>query len=192
MVIIDCKHTHGSSGLAAAGPLTLPQVMPPAPDEPKDMQPRIMELLSVLIEAVHSPLHLQDTHSRNYLKIPEAKVDCVGLAGTTVAWSAVVLLIELRLDDGKLVALLGQLMGRCWTPFRQQTWRRKAYALAITQGLVQGFVFTRVPPSVRLTLHESPAQPLSASPASAGVQLLARLQHAGCSWAMTIRQRLSH
>lgn len=139
------------------------------------MQPHIMELLTVLAEDLKSPLHLQDTHSRNYLKLPEAKVDCVGLADTIVAWSAVVLLIELRLDVGKLVALLGQLMDRCWTLFRQQTWRCKAYGLAITQGLVQAFVFTRVPPSVRLTVHKSSAQPVSTSAASAGLHLLARV-----------------
>ena len=146
------------------------------PNEPQDMQPRVMDILHALAEVLSSWLVIKDTHTRDSLKQPTAMIDCVGLASNLSLWTQLVVPIELRLLN-EHVALLGRLIDRCSYIFEQQPQRVHVYAVAITVQSVEVFKIRHAPEG-RFLVAKSAPHPLSICRDSTGLQLLARVLQA--------------
>ena len=141
------------------------------------MQPAAMELLGGMQKALdnRTGLVLADTHAKKYLRSPDKKIDCSGLAGNDRLWSQLVVPIEFKLEEKDADAALGQLLESASIVQRQQPERKFIYAVSITMDSVEVFCVHFGPLAAFSGIQGSGLLPLRLHPDSPGLCMLARV-----------------
>ncbi len=151
--------------------------MPPGNCDEDDLHHLLMDGLLALQDACGSWQVLADTHLRNFLKQPIAKISCSALASSARVWPALVVPLEFRVRRSGLHPAIGQLMGHCQEAALQQRDREHVYGVAVFIDAVVVLRFNMEHGNVT-SVQRSGVEPLAVSSASAGLRLVARILQA--------------
>ncbi len=105
---------------------------------------------------------------------PTVRIDISALASSARVWAGLVAAFEVNLLQSELAVVVGQLADRCLEACSQQPGRKHIYGVAVFMDSVDVFCFP-VSGGMIATVQRAGLQELAISPASPGLQLLARI-----------------
>ena len=163
-----------SPGSAQPATTQLRDVLPPGNQQEGQLRQLLLSVLLGLCPPCRSSVVLADTHDRGHLQNPVIRIGISALASSARVWAGLIAPFEVSVLQSDLAVTAGQLADRCLEACSQQPGRKHIYGVAMFVDAIDVFCF-HVGGDMITSVQHSGLIELSISPASPGLQLLARM-----------------